>query len=227
MLAEIDDLFTLLVVNQGAAEIHISLGHKARKRLDVVLESVVTVQLGLQDFIGGDGIGLGRMGVVEVLAAAVEAVSRLEVAGLHRVEDVLHIHQQGRVQVHIDLLAGQLHPLELLAEHREVELDGIEAGQVAVLKPLCYLLSHIVKGGAVRQHIVSDAVHLARLRADGPLASIDIIPRLYLPSLYATLAAREDFHETQFYYRVRRNIEPRTFDVEKKQGSFEIQFHLA
>ena len=99
------------------------------------------------------------MRIVEVFAAAVEAVGSLQVSRLHRVIDVLHIHHLRGVQVYVQLLSGQFHPLELLCEHREVEFGGVESCQVAVLKPIGYLVGHFVEGRAVHEHVVGNAVN--------------------------------------------------------------------
>ena len=175
------------------------------------------------------------MGVLKVVAAAVEAVCGPEVTGLKVMVDVLDVHHLGRMKVqlvydgnHLEgLLAGFFvlyakfavspHPLNFFGKEGEVELSGVEARKVASLQPLRDLRKHLYELGAVHKVFVLDAVYLRRLRIDGNDAAVGIVPGLYLPGFHPGFPARERLHKTKLNDAVRGNIKPGALYVKKEQ----------
>ena len=139
------------------------------------------------------------MRVFEVLASAVETVGGLEIARLHGMIDVLNIHHLRRMEVHIQVLAGELDPFEFFRKHGEVELGGIESCQVAVHQPRSHFVGHFKEGRAVHQHVIGHSVDLGCLRVNGPLALLHIVPRLDFPGFDALLPAGQNLDETELY----------------------------
>ena len=186
MFAETDGGLAVVVQVQAAGEID---GAGARtdagQGVHVVLQRfllvfrrfLVAVQLRLEHFIGGQGVGLRRMRVLEVLAAAVETVGGPEVPRFHVMVDVLDIDHLAGVQVDLTdgfehgrrLVVGLgvrdagvavlPHPLDLLREEGQVELHGVEAGEVAAFQPFGHFREHLDELGAVHEVLVLHAVH--------------------------------------------------------------------
>ena len=220
MFAETDDRFSLVVQDEPAGVVH-GAGTAAHpgEESDVVLELVrVHIQLSLKHFHGGDGVCLRRVGILEVCPAAVEAVGGLEVAGLHVVVDILHIHHQFGVEVYVDVFVQvQPHAFDLFRQHGKVELGGVEAGQVGVGQPFHNLVHFVAETGAGGEVFVFDAVYGRCLRIHGILPLGQIIPGFEPPGFDAGFTARHHFHKAQFCNAVRSDIESRAFDVEEQQ----------
>ena len=253
VLAEADGRLAVVVQVQAAGEIHgAGTGADLGERVHVIFQHfllifsrfLVAVQLRLEHFVSGEGVGFGRMRVLEILAAAVEAVRGPEVARFHVVVDVLDIDHLAFVEVDLadglehrrGLVMGLRvrdagvailpHALDFLGEERQVELDGVEAGQVAAFEPLRDLRQHIDELGAVHEVLVLHAVHFRGARVDGDDAMVAVVPGLDLPGLDEGLAAfRHHLHETQFDDAVRGNIKAGALDVEEEQRPCKIQFH--
>ena len=251
MLPEADGGFVILSIDQPAGIIDRSRpAGDSGQEVDVVLQDhlvilvslLVHLKLSLQHLVGGHGIGLRGVGVLEVIATAVEPVSGPEIPGLHIVVDCLDIdHQLGmEVDIHalehlpcpftvglrgtrvVDpLLAVCPDPLDLFGEHREVELGRIETGQVTVLQPFDDLRSYLDEFLLTDQVLVLDAVDLAGPGVHALLAIVDIVIREDPPGLGLVMTVREYLDETEFDDAVGYDVQPRAFNVEEQQGPFE------
>lgn len=91
------------------------------------------------------------------------------------------------------------HPLDLLGQHRQVELRGVVAGQVAVLQPFHNLGSDLDELLLTGHILVLDTVHLAGARIDGVLPAEGVVPRTHTPRLDLVVVVREHLDEAEFH----------------------------
>ncbi|CCZ44950.1 unknown [Bacteroides sp. CAG:545] len=208
---------------------------------------LVLFKLTFENFICCQCVCFRRMSILEILTAAVEAVSGLQVPRLHIVIDRLHVHHQFRVQVNVDCLQGLSgfgffllaafrvfqpavavcsYPFDFLSQHREVEFGGIVTCQVAVFQPRNHFRSYLDEFLFTCDILVLDAVHLAGTRIDALLLSGRVVPRTYPPCLYLMMMVRKYLDETEFHDGIRHDIQSCTFNVKEQERFFKIQFHF-
>ena len=123
MLSETYYRLAVLSNNQPAGIIHILRpAGEIGKKLDIVLQLRIFVELAFKHLVGGHGICLCSMGVLEILPAAIEPVCGFEIARLHRMVDCLHINHLLVVKIDVKASVKVLaDTFNLFCEHREVE----------------------------------------------------------------------------------------------------------
>lgn len=228
VLSEVEDRLLVLVPDDMAGHIHVvRLLGKSAEGLHIVLHGhvsalgarvgvlhpVVLVELGLEDIEGGAGVGVGVMGLRQI-AVTVELVGSHEVARLHLVEDVLHVHHQAVAQVEA-LAATQ----ELLHQQRHVELVGVEASQVGVAYEGQQVVGNFRECGLVLDILVGDAVD-GRALLGNVDAWVDELRTLDL------LAVRHHLDEGDLHDFVLADIQAGGFQIEKQKGFGKVDLHI-
>ena len=153
MLAEAEHFDPFLVEDDSARVV----GALAARRefgqiIHLVFQLGVTVQLREQHFVGGQRVGFGRVGLVE-LFPAIEFVSGHERALLHLVEDILHVDETAFVQVYVE--SGTQ---KLFDEYRNVEFVRVVASEVASFDVSPQRFGDLAESGAVGDILVVDVV---------------------------------------------------------------------
>lgn len=209
----------------------LELGGKTAERFDVVdyrLGDVsvvvgefgigVAVELRFEHLVGGEGVGISAMGVVEVLVA-VELIGGLEGALFHLVEDVLHIDQAAAIEGEVETEAEHL-----LDEHRHIELVGIVAREVAIADELDDAWGKLLESGLVGHVGIADAVDGGSgfgnvYGVAGGIGGTDALHE----GLFAGVGV--DFVETDFYNMVGADLYAGGFEVEEDNGFSQFQLH--
>ncbi len=232
VLAEVEHLAVLGIVADVAHEVGpLAVGGEAAEGCDVVddglgdvagavlvVDTLVAVQLGFEHLVGGDGVGGGGVGVLEVLLA-VELVGGDEGALLHLVENVLHIDQTAAGEVEVEARTE-----ELLDEQGHVELVAVVAREVGVADVLHQAGGQLLEGGLVLDVVVGDAVDGGGLfgDVDGVALGVD---RAH--TLHAGVGAvvGHDLVEAYLDDVVVAHLHTGGFEVEEDDGFGEVEFH--
>ena len=165
-----------------------------------------------EHFERGTGVGQGGVRVVEVFLA-IKLIGRHEVALLHFVEDVLHVHELAARDVEVDARADKL-----LYEHRYVETVGVETGKVAACKYSLQFVGEVAEVRFVRHVGISYAIH-------GRGFCRDVNAGVEAQGAFFLRAVGQDLDVAEFYDAVGGNVQPRGFYVEKHDGAVQIEFH--
>jgi hypothetical protein len=128
--------------------------------VDLERELAVALELAGEHLDGGDGVGLGAVGVLELLVA-IEAHRGGEAARLLLVVDDLGVDDADAAEVE-QLAAAH----ELGLEHADVEAADVEAGDVAAGQECEQLVGGLGEVRLVGDILVVDAVDLAGLERD-------------------------------------------------------------
>ena len=160
------------------------------------------------------------MGILEIFAAAIETVGGLQVPRLHEMIDILDVYHELGVKVNVQVLLHiDTDAFDFLSQHGEVELGGVETGQVRILEPGDNLVHAVAEAGAAGEVLILDPVYGRCLRMDGILPLGRIVPRLEAPGLDTRFPTGQHLYKTQLTDTVRGNIQSRAFDVKKQQRS--------
>lgn len=174
----------------------------------------VFVQLCLKHLVGGLNVAEGRMRIDMVLAAVVEIGSR-ESAFLHFMIDDLDVDLSRLV----DEIGDYSNSVEFLGKHRDVEIVGVEAGDVRADEVVGDFLSLLAESRAVGDIRVRDAVHLG-----GSLGDVHL--RVDKQTVRSLFSIRKNLDVCDFDDTVACDFEASGLQVEDDERTFKIEFHI-
>ena len=184
-----------------------------------VVDSIISVELGFEHFVCGDGVGIGTMGVFKVLAT-IELVGGLKGTLLHLMEDVLDIDESPAFEV--ERLSGAE---EFLHQQRYVELVGIVSCKVGIADKSGYLGREVTECRFIGHIAIADAVdgggefgYMKRFSAvvDGT----DTVHEKLRALVWINLV-EADFHNV-----VSPDIYSSCFEVEEDNGFLQVEKHV-
>ena len=233
VLAEVEDLAVLLVVGNMSHKVGPEgVGGEEAELLDIVDDGLadgavgshkvgilVAVELGFEHLVGGEGVGIGTMSVVEVLVA-IETVGGLEGALFHFVEDVLHVDKAALFEAE-----GVAGTEELLDEHGDVEFVGVVARQVGIANEGCHLGGKFAEGGLVGHVGIADAVDGGGYFGNMDCAALGIGGANTADKGLGGVVG-VDFVKADFDDVVAADVDASCFEVKKDDRFGKFEFHL-
>ena len=213
VLAEVEDGTILVIIDHSPHGIDIAVHtREVLQPLHIVLQIVVAIELGLEHFVGGTDVAVGRVGAVEFLAT-IEAVGGNECARLLLVEYVLHVDESHLADVVLDTCTQKL-----LDEQRHVETVGVVASHVAALEDLFESACHLLEGGLVGHHLVGDVMDGRGFLGNVHLGVDEEVALLLT-------AVGHDLDVTKLDDAVLGGADACGLEVEEDEGLPEIEFH--
>ena len=169
----------------------------------------VAVELRLQHFVGGGGVGGGGVCIFQIFAA-VEFVGGAQGALFHFVEYDLHIDKFVAFQVDVDAGAQKL-----FGQQRNVEPVGVESAQIASFDGTGYVVGHGFECGAIFHIVIGDAVY-----GGGLFGNVHLGVDAHGLTLFR--AVGRYFQIRYFDNAVGHNVGAGGFEVEEYDGIFQI-----
>ena len=122
----------------------------------------------------------------------------------------LHVDESAAAEVEVDACAEHL-----LGKHWYVEVVGVEAGKVAALELRGQLVGNLLEVWRILDVLVGDARELFHFLRNG----LSGVHKIVLAQL---LAVGHEFDEGYLYHSVLDYVEPRRFEVEDYQRTFDV-----
>lgn len=179
---------------------------------------LIAVKLSHQHLVGSQSVGIGAMGVFQLLVA-IEAIGGFEGTLLHFMENILHINQAPTLKVE-----GIARPQKFLHQHRHIELVGIVACQVGITNKFSNFGSELLKRRFIGHIGIVNAMDCC-----SELWNMDCSPlgvhRPYAVHSRIGGLVRADLVKTYFDNMVVTYVDASGLEVEKYNGFLEIKIH--